>query len=578
MKPWGGILITKKLSPSSFWALDFYLWLCTSILALAIRPLWEPDEARYAEIAREMVASGDWLTPRLNGVLYFEKPPLQYWISGLSIQFFGPNDWAPKLPLVIAIGLCIWSSRKITQLINPSSTGWPTLALFSSLMGFTMSQILTLDALFTSFLMMAIAFFLESEVETKPRSKISLIAVWIFLAFGFLTKGPVALVLFGGFLFTTGLIYLGIVRSFQMLRRALQWEGMLLFIALTIPWFWKINQMHPGHSYFFFIYENFIRYTTHEHARQGSNIWILDKVYFLLFLFIGLIPWTRFTLSGLWEMKSILFTRKPVLTDQRDHLRRLLFIFAIWVLVFFSMSGSKLPTYIYPMLLPLLLLVTTHESDDSVPTKQRYLGFELILIGSLLIGYLVLKFSHVPVFSLVFILLSSFLIVGVFLRSGYRPTSKVVAVVLMLPMVGLLLSIHVLSDYIAPQSVKKWVIQSPPNTQWISFGTYFQGITYYSQKPCRVVAGTGELRFGKSQLPEDKAALQFYENPTQISQALIDTQRFYPEAPIRMIAKSKIWKLLPQSFQDHWVIIDQSQDLNLLLKPNDLSKPMYSSN
>jgi hypothetical protein len=242
------------------------------------------------------------------------------------------------------------------------------------------------------------------------------------------------------------------------------------------------------------------------------------------------------------------------------------------------MSGSKLPTYIYPMLLPLLLLVTTHESDDSVPTKQRYLGFELILIGSLLIGYLVLKFSHVPVFSLVFILLSSFLIVGVFLRSGYRPTSKVVAVVLMLPMVGLLLSIHVLSDYIAPQSVKKWVIQSPPNTQWISFGTYFQGITYYSQKPCRVVAGTGELRFGKSQLPEDKAALQFYENPTQISQALIDTQRFYPEAPIRMIAKSKIWKLLPQSFQDHWVIIDQSQDLNLLLKPNDLSKPMYSSN
>ncbi|MEY3314948.1 MAG: hypothetical protein SGVNAXEH_000245 [Holophagaceae bacterium] len=573
MPRWDVTLITKKLKSSSSRFLDILLWVCTSILALSLRPLWEPDEARYAEIAREMVATGDWLTPHLNGVLYFEKPPLQYWISALSIQCFGANDWAPRAPLVIAVGLCIWASRKITRLINPSSIGWPSLALLSSLMGFTMSQILTLDALFTSFLMMSLAFFLQSEVAGEARPRLSIMAVWTFLGLAFLTKGPVALVLFVGSLFIYGLIYQGGFSSFQLLRRVVRWEGILLFTAIVLPWFWRVNQVHPGHSYFFFIYENFIRYTTNEHARQGSDIWIIDKSYFILFLLAGLIPWTRFTLVGLWEMKPILMSRKPLAANSPDHLRRLLFIFSIWVLAFFSLSGSKLPPYIYPVLLPLLLLVTTHESSESAPLKQTFIGFELILLGALLLGYLCLKLSDAPSFYLAFALLSIFIVAGVFLRITYRPSTKILATVLFLPMVGLLLTFHILSDYIAPQSVKKWVIQSPANTEWVSFGTYFQGITYYSKKPCRVVAGTGELRFGKERLSSEEAALRFYEKPTQIEQALADTQRLFPEAPIRMIAKVKIWKLIPQGIQDQWIILDQNQDLNLLLAPRNASQP-----
>ena len=571
MTPWGVTLITKKLNSGSFQFLDLFLWACTSVLALSVRPLWEPDEARYAEIAREMVSTGDWLAPHLNGVLYFEKPPLQYWISALSIECFGPNDWAPRIPLVIAIGLCIWSSRKITQLINPSSGSWPSLALLSSLMGFTMSQILTLDALFTSFLMMSLAFFLESEAGGKAGSRLPLMAVWAFLGLAFLTKGPVALVLFAGLLFCYGLIYIGGLSSLQFVRKVVKWEGVLLFIAIVFPWFWKINQVYPGHSYFFFIYENFIRYTTHEHARQGSDIWIIDKSYFLLFLLAGLIPWTRFTLVGLWEMKPTLISRKPLSVDDPDHLRRLLFVFSLWVLVFFSLSGSKLPPYIYPVLLPLLLLVTTHESSESAPLKQTYIGSELILIGIVLLGYLSLKFSDAPSFYLAFSLLLVFVVAGLFLRFAYRPPTKILATALFLPMVGLLLSFHVLSDYIAPQSVKKWVVQSPLDTEWLSFGTYFQGITYYSQKPCRVIAGTGELRFGKDHLSPEKAALQFYEKPSQIEQALADTQRLAPGAPIRMIAKTKIWKLVPKTLQDQWIIIDRNQDINLLLAPRNLS-------
>ncbi|GDX12361.1 hypothetical protein LBMAG01_02250 [Acidobacteriota bacterium] len=270
-------------------------------------------------------------------------------------------------------------------------------------------------------------------------------------------------------------------------------------------------------------------------------------------------------------MKSTLMSRKPLSANDPDHLRRLLFVFSLWVLVFFSLSGSKLPPYIYPVLLPLLLLVTTHESSESAPLKQTYIGSELILIGIVLMGYLSLKLSDAPSFYLAFLLLLIFVVAGLFLRFAYRPPTKILATVLFLPMVGLLLSFHVLSDYIAPQSVKKWVVQSPLDTEWLSFGTYFQGITYYSQKPCRVIAGTGELRFGKDRLSPEKAALQFYEKPSQIEQALADTQRLAPGAPIRMIAKVKIWKLMPQILQDQWIIIDQNQDINLLLAPRNLS-------
>ncbi|MFM8622268.1 MAG: ArnT family glycosyltransferase [Holophagaceae bacterium] len=573
MTLWGVTLITKKLNSGSFQFLDLFLWACTSVLALSVRPLWEPDEARYAEIAREMVSTGDWLVPHLNGVLYFEKPPLQYWLSAIPIEIFGPTDWAPRVPLVIAIGLCVWASRKITRLLNPSSLGWPTLALLTSLMGFTMSQILTLDALFTSFLMMALALFLESETSENIQPRLKIMGVWLFLGLAFLTKGPAALVLFMGMLVAYGLIYFGGLDSLRLVNKLIRWDGILLFIIVVFPWFWKINQLHPGHSYFFFIYENFIRYTTNEHARQGSDIWILDKSYFIFFLIAGLLPWTRFTLVGLWEMRSILLNREFKSHNDSNHIRRLLFIFSFWILAFFSLSGSKLAPYIYPVLLPLLILVTTHESSDSVPQKQTFIGSELIILGLLLLIYLCLKLSHVPSFYLVFTLLLTFVFVGSFLWIARRPSTNTLAVILLLPMMSLLFSLHLLSNYIAPQSVKQWVVSSPKETEWLSLGTYFQGITYYSQKPCRVIAGTGELRFGKNKLPTNKAALQFYEDLDQLQKALEDTQRSNPGVPIRMIAKAKIWRLVPQELRERWMIIDESRGINLLLAPLDSTNP-----
>ena len=102
------------------------LWFFLGFLPLLVRPLWEPDEGRYAEIPREMLATGDWLTPRLNGVLYFEKPALQYWLSALSMKLFGVNGAAARLPLALASGLMIWAAWRLAkrlgaQIISPEA-------------------------------------------------------------------------------------------------------------------------------------------------------------------------------------------------------------------------------------------------------------------------------------------------------------------------------------------------------------------------------------------------------------------------------------------------------------------------
>jgi len=138
------------------------LWFFLGFLPLLVRPLWEPDEGRYAEIPREILATGDWLTPRLNGVLYFEKPPLQYWLSALSMKLFGVNGAAARLPLALASGLMIWAAWRLARRLGAREPLWAPFMAATGLLAFLVGQILTLDALFSAFLVAATAAFVEA--------------------------------------------------------------------------------------------------------------------------------------------------------------------------------------------------------------------------------------------------------------------------------------------------------------------------------------------------------------------------------------------------------------------------------
>lgn len=569
MKLWAASLMKIKtlFSTSQSWFLFF-----VSALSLLGRPLTEPDEARYAEIAREMVVSGDWITPHLNGVLYFEKPPFQYWISALGIQFFGANDWAPRLPMVLAICLFFIASKKITSLLHFRDSAWPTFALFTSLIGFVMSQIMTLDTFFTSLIMMALAYFFEGIHETtEGRSSVrSITSMWVFVALAFLTKGPAVIVIFAGFLLVYGVLYSDLREFIAKLRLCFQIKPFIIFLLIVIPWFWYVNQINPGHSYFFFIFENFLRYTTTVHDRQGSSIFIVDKLYFIGVLGLGLMPWLGFTLSNLRKCLPHFRFRNviPLLSPQNAQHKyiQMLFAFSIWTLVFFSLSSSKLPPYIYPVLLPLLLIATSMESKNEERKNQKRIGWELILLSVIfsLLPWLAKTNIELNLYWLYLFVLTLLIVGLIFIfKQSWSKVSPIT--LLLIPWVSLILVFNASS--LASSSVKPLIHSSVPGTQWISAGTYFQGISYYGQTRTIVVQGTGELRYGKERLPEEQQPLWFTENIEELPLIVERIQR-ETDAPIRMIAKKKVWEKASVNLRSQWIILIDNKNGNLLLKPN----------
>jgi 4-amino-4-deoxy-L-arabinose transferase-like glycosyltransferase len=131
------------------------LWFFLGLLPLLVRPLWEPDEARYAEIPREMLALGDWLTPRLNYVLYFEKPPLQYWLSAASMRLFGLYPLAARLPLALATLISLWCAWRLARRLGARQPLWAVFMAATAVLAYVCGQILTLDALFAAFHLLA---------------------------------------------------------------------------------------------------------------------------------------------------------------------------------------------------------------------------------------------------------------------------------------------------------------------------------------------------------------------------------------------------------------------------------------
>ena len=373
--------------------LQFWLvWLALGVLPLFLRPLWEPDEARYAEIPREMLASGDWLTPRLNHVLYFEKPPFQYWLSAGSMRLLGVSAGAAKLPLVLASLATLWAAGRLARRLGAASPVWASFMAASGLLGYVCGQALTLDALFSALWMVAVTALVEAVHVRLDRGQD---LPWILLGHGslalaMLTKGLLAPVLVAGAV----AVSLAFAWREEPLRRAVLRSafhplGLLVLFGVSVPWFVLVEQTNPGHAHFYFIHEHLERFTTHVHHRQGSTNPILDKLYFFGVLAGGLLPWVSASMVGLARSLRFLRPRDPRPSDTTAPARWTagLLLAAIGVpLLFFTFSGSKLPTYILPTVVPFAALAAAFETSHGVVgATLRRAGWELALLGTLVL-------------------------------------------------------------------------------------------------------------------------------------------------------------------------------------------------
>lgn len=311
---------------------------------LGSRALLHPDEGRYAEIAREMAATGDWITPRLNGLKYLEKPPLQYWVTAAAYRAFGVHEWTARLwpalaglLAVVAIGL---AGR---TLAGPALGVFAALAMAGTLWHCGMAQIVSLDSGLAFFLALSFAGLVIAQrpgtgVDTRRHW---MWIVWAAMAGATLSKGPIGVVLPAGAL----VVYSLVNRDLGLWRRLHLTSGVALFLVLTAPWFIAVARANDEFLSFFFIHEHLERFLTEEHQRTGP--WY----YFVPLALAGSLPWLVVLAFGARTAWRDGGTPRGVFSW-----RRLALVWAAFVFVFFSLSGSKLPSYILPMFAPLALV------------------------------------------------------------------------------------------------------------------------------------------------------------------------------------------------------------------------------
>lgn len=318
------------------------LFVLVFLLPLGARPLWTPDETRYAEIPREMLATGDWVVPRLDGLRYFEKPPMGYWLNAISIGLLGENNFGVRLPTALAAGL---TALLVLFLIRIAGVPWRS-QLLGAAVYLTIAEVYllgtfsTLDGLLTLWITAGIIAFHRATTQTeRSAGRRWAAAAGLAFAFAFLTKGFLGFVIPGlvllPWLLWPGKFRVGMTRA---------WQCAAVAAVVVLPWAVGIH-IREGDFWRYFIWEEHIRRFMGENAQHDeSSLYFLKLLPLLGFPWVFLLP---ATIAGL---------RVDRKTGKRTELLRLLWLWALLPLVFFSISRGKLSTYILPCFAPFAAL------------------------------------------------------------------------------------------------------------------------------------------------------------------------------------------------------------------------------
>ncbi|MDP1609726.1 MAG: glycosyltransferase family 39 protein [Sulfuritalea sp.] len=476
------------------------LWFGT----LEHRRLINPDEGRYSEIPREMVASGDWLTPRLNNIKYFEKPALQYWATATAYSVFGEHHWTARL----------WPA--LTGFLGVLFTAFATARLFGRQAGLIAGAVLAGSVLWNvighvNTLDMGVSFFLAAAVfalclgqrdDAAPlESRRWQDGAWILLALAVLSKGLIGLVLPAA----TVVAYALWQRDWGFILRIRPFRGLLILLAITAPWFVAVSLANPEFAHFFFIHEHFQRFLTRAHGRY-QPVW-----YFIPILLLGMLPWLGSLAQGL-----VAGCRRDA--GRRFQPRRFLLVWAVLVFVFFSVSSSKLASYILPIFPALAALIGVHLAGYAASRRIEWHALPAVIVGgaSLALVPFVTRFASDKVPAALYEAYqpwlyggSAALLLGGLLAFWLGRQGRSVAAVFALAFGGFgygqgfllghdtLGSVHSAHDVAA--AIRPLV---PPDAPFFSVDTYDQSLQFYLKRTTTMVAYRDELGFGISQEPQ----------------------------------------------------------------------------
>jgi 4-amino-4-deoxy-L-arabinose transferase-like glycosyltransferase len=331
-----------------------------------------------------------------------------------------------------------------------------------------------------------------------------------------------------------------------VLRTGFDPLGWALFAALAGPWFWLVDRAHPGHAAYFFIHEHFTRFSSNVHNRQASANPVLDKLYFVGILAVGLLPWLSMAVMGL--KRGLAFFRRgsgPMLEGAA--LRRwtvaAVWMAALWPFLFFSLSGSKLPPYVLPCIVPALALACAFEREGEEAASLRRVAVELLLLGSVLLAAAFHFRGQVDGIPWAVGAGLAFAGLGAWaLRPVGLDANRWIAA---------LAGCFFLLVYAGHRAVSldkdpgPLVRLAPAGAQWISYGMHFHGLPFHARQRVAVVAGTGELADGRRRALEAERERWVPEHVEDLLPLARRMREEAPDRPVYLLAKARDWDRTP---------------------------------
>jgi 4-amino-4-deoxy-L-arabinose transferase-like glycosyltransferase len=479
-------------------------------------PLLDPDEGRYAEIAREMLESGDFLIPRLDYMGYLEKPPLFYWLLASSMGLFGQHEWAVRivpgiagfLTLLLTIG---FGSRFLGRRTG-FMAGWVYL---TSVVPLVMARLPIIDGVFSLFLAATWGAWYTGYTAASATTKRRWYCLaWTCMALATMTKGIAAIVL-------TGAIISGMVavnRQWNALRSMFPLRGLLIFAAIAFPWHLYVGIRYPLFWHFYFVVQHFGRLVGSEHVKP---FW-----FFVLVFPFGMFPWTVFVLPAFndplrsaartvnmrWkpasrEKQSLFEKTTPIQETRQTQTLAFLILWVLAVVGLFSLSRCKLVPYILPAYPAMALMTGSYLAGHG--RKQRYIRWTMVTAAVLLLAFIpvVSHFAEsqhaLPIGELTWpvraaqggLLIASLLLGLAAFRAALVPACTGLVLIAIVPSV--MMTVPLASEYTKLGSILNSMPGPLPADMKIAeWDTYHPSLNFYTRRPVILVDVGGELEFG----------------------------------------------------------------------------------
>jgi 4-amino-4-deoxy-L-arabinose transferase-like glycosyltransferase len=460
------------------------------VLWMGSYALFIPDEGRYSEVAREMVVSGDYITPRSNGVAFLDKPVLYYWLQASAIKVFGVSEWSLRLwPVLFGIlgTLVLYGTGR---LLYGRRTGFlAAIILATSPLYYGASHYANLDLEVASLVADSLLCFLAAvQGNVSPRRKEYLLyAAYTFAGAAALTKGLI------GIVFPAMIIgsWIMLLNRWQLLAKMRLLSGLGLFLLLTVPWYVLVQKANPEFLHFFFVTQQVSRFLTTQEFNSKAPLW-----FYLPIVLAGFFPWSAFLVQSLVQKSKRIWQNR-----QRNATDLFLLLWLFIVFIFFSIPHSKTVGYILPIFPVMALLVGSYMGEWWQEPRQRFFSSAIVFIlFAIGIAGLFFMAPHLPLFdvpasyytvlrNMAIVLLSAAVAVGVATRKmNSTALISILAVTAATTLLIFISSVAIIDQKGSKPIAMEIKSRIKPGDEVVTFYRYFQDLPLFLENKVSIVA------------------------------------------------------------------------------------------